>query len=322
MDKQLFFSIILPAYNASAFLSSTLKSILSQEYANFEVLLINDGSTDNTEVICEHYANLDKRIFFISKQNEGVSITRNKGLEIAKGKYILFIDADDILYPKALTTIHNFLKNKEVDYLRYEYQTINEKGNQLYPNYEAKMRGKIANKNLDAPNCITRIIRNEFFLWSGVFRKKIIDKYHLHFMEGCTYNEDTLFMIQYLMHSTTHFYIPEVLYGYRKFEGAVTAHFTSNNFQDVKKVINSLLIIHSSIQNHKMQIGIKSVIERLSLHLLYYTQPQNISNIFTFCHKHPILIEWKVINIFGYSCSKLLLPFINIAKKIYRKYIL
>ena len=109
MNKQPFFSIIIPAYNANAFLPSILESILSQEYPNFEVLLINDGSTDNTEDICRHYASLDKRISLISKNNEGVSIARNKGLDIAQGKYILFVDADDILYPNALSTLYDSL---------------------------------------------------------------------------------------------------------------------------------------------------------------------------------------------------------------------
>lgn len=322
MNKQPFFSIIIPAYNANEFLPSTLESILSQEYPNFEIILINDGSTDNTEDVCRYYANSDKRISFISKRNEGVSIARNKGLDIAKGEYTLFVDADDILYPTALSTIHNSLKNINIDYFRYEYQTIDKKENPLYPNYEAKLRRKVSNQTLDAVNCITRIIRNEYFLWSGVFRKEIIDKYHLRFMEGCTYNEDTLFMIQYLTHSTTHIYIPKILYGYRKFDGAVTAHFTQTNFQNVKQVINSLHAIYSSIQDVKMQIAIKSVIERLSLNLLHYTQPQNIIDFFKFNCKQPILIEWKVISMFGYSYYKLLFPLINITKKIYRKYIL
>lgn len=110
MNIQPFFSIIIPAYNAGAFLPSTLKSIYVQEYSNFELIIINDGSTDNTEEICEHYTDIDSRVSFISKCNEGVAIARNKGLDIAKGEYILFVDADDVLYPNALSTLYDSLK--------------------------------------------------------------------------------------------------------------------------------------------------------------------------------------------------------------------
>ena len=321
MNKQPFFSIIIPAYNANAFLPSILESILSQEYPNFEVLLINDGSTDNTEDICRHYASLDKRISLISKNNEGVSIARNKGLDIAQGKYILFVDADDILYPNALSTLYDSLISTKTDYLRYEYQTIDEKGNSLYPNYEARLRRKISNQTLNAVDCIGHIVRNEFFLWSGVFRKEIINKYHLRFMEGCTYNEDTLFMLQFFMHSKTHVYLPQTLYGYRKFEGAVTARFTEKNYQDVKKVAEIACNIYNSCEDSRMQKAIKSVIEALYLRIIEiaHTKHEEYSMI-QFCYQHPIRYEWKIMRLLGYSIGKKYLPLIQILQKIIRKF--
>lgn len=320
MNKQPFFSIIIPAYNANAFLPNALESIFSQEYPNFEVLLINDGSTDNTEDICRHYASLDKRISLISKNNEGVSIARNRGLDIAKGEYIFFIDADDILYPNALSTLYDSLISVKIDYLRYEYQTIDKKGNSLYPNYEAKLRKKVSNKTLDAADCITRIVRNEFFLWSGVFRKEIIDKYHLRFLEGCTYNEDTLFMLQFFMHSKTHVYLPKTLYGYRKFEGAVTARFTEKNYQDVKKIAKIACSIYTSCENAKMQKAIKSVIEVLYLRIIEtaYTKHEEYSMI-QFCCQNPIQYEWKITKLLGYSTARKYIPLIQILHRIIRK---
>lgn len=321
MNKQPFFSIIIPAYNANEFLPSTLESIFSQKYPDFEVLLINDGSTDNTEDICRHYASLDKRISLISKKNEGVSIARNKGLDIAKGEYILFVDADDILYSNALSALYESLKTMKVDYLRYEYQTIDKKGNSLYSNYEAKLRKKVSNRTLDAADCITRIVRNEYFLWSGIFRKEIIDKYHLRFMEGCTYNEDTLFMLQFFMHSKTHVYLAQILYGYRKFEGAVTARFTEKNYQDVKKVAEIACNIYNSCEAPRMQKAIKSVIEALYLRIIEtaYTK-QEANPMIRFCCQNPIQYEWKMFKLLGYSIGWECLPLIRILQKIIRKF--
>lgn len=321
MNKQPFFSIILPAYNASAFLSNTLRNILSQQYSNFELLLINDGSTDSTADICTHYANMDKRISFISKHNEGVSVARNKGLDTAKGKYILFIDADDFLYPNALSTISDALKNIKTDYLRYEYQTIDEKGNPLYPNYEAKLRRKVSNQTLDAADCITHIVRNEYFLWSGIFRKEIIDQYHLRFMEGCTYNEDTLFMLQYFMYSRQHIYLPTTLYGYRKFEGAVTAKFTEKNYQDVKKVAKVAYDIYTSCEDIRMQKAIKSVIEALYSRIIETAYKKHEANfMIQFCCHHPIQNEWKMIKLLGYSIGSKCLPLMLFFQKVIRKF--
>lgn len=321
MNKQPFFSIIIPAYNANAFLPNALESICSQEYPNFEILLINDGSTDNTEDICRHYARLDKRISLISKNNEGVSIARNRGLDIAKGEYILFIDADDILYPNALSALYNSLISVKIDYLRYEYQTIDEKGNSLYPNYKAKLRKKVSNQTLDAADCITRIVRNEYFLWSGIFRKEIIDKYHLRFMEGCTYNEDTLFMLQFFMHSKTHIYLPPILYGYRKSEGAVTARFTEKNYLDIKKVAEIACNIYTSCKDIRMQKAIKSVIEALYLRIIKTAYRKHEAYpIIQFCCQLPIQYEWKITKLLGYPIGSKCIPLIQILQKIIRKF--
>ena len=96
MDEKLV-SIIIPIYNSEKYLKKCIDSILEQKYNNLEIILINDGSTDNSGKICDRLAIEDKRIKVIHKLNEGVSIARNKGLEMAKGEYIFFIDSDDYI---------------------------------------------------------------------------------------------------------------------------------------------------------------------------------------------------------------------------------
>ena len=88
-------SIIIPAYNVELYLSECLDSVIAQSYIYWELILVNDGSTDATPVICDSYALKDKRIHVTHKENTGVSDSRNKALEIATGKYIIFLDADD-----------------------------------------------------------------------------------------------------------------------------------------------------------------------------------------------------------------------------------
>lgn len=96
-------SVIIPAYNAAQFLAETIQSVLAQSYRNWELLIINDGSTDNTTEVAEHYCQYDPRIQLYSQPNQGVSTARNLGIELAQGALIAFLDADDRWFPHKLT---------------------------------------------------------------------------------------------------------------------------------------------------------------------------------------------------------------------------
>ena len=93
-------SIIVPIYNVDKYLSRCIDSILNQTFKNFELILVNDGSTDKSLDICKYYKNIDNRKYIINKKNGGLSSARNAGLEIARGKYIGFVDSDDYIHPQ------------------------------------------------------------------------------------------------------------------------------------------------------------------------------------------------------------------------------
>ena len=105
-------SIIIPVYNASQFLKSSLKSILNQTYSDYEVICVDDGSTDNSLDICREYEKKDNRIHVFSQLNSGVSAARNKGIRVAKGNYLCFLDADDEFSIEYLSLIINYVKPK------------------------------------------------------------------------------------------------------------------------------------------------------------------------------------------------------------------
>ena len=107
-------SIIIPVYNVQDFLEQCLSSIVNQTYTKLEILIINDGSTDNSSLICQHYASQDSRIVFVSKGNEGVSIARNMGLALSTGEFVTFIDADDFIEPNYIETLISDMTN-EID---------------------------------------------------------------------------------------------------------------------------------------------------------------------------------------------------------------
>ena len=316
----IFFSIIIPVYNAEKYLPECIESILNQNFESYELIIVNDGSIDKSDLICKEFAEQSGKIKYYSKSNEGVSVARNVGIENAVGKYIMFVDADDVLYQSALTMLYEKLSKKSYDYLRYEFHTIDETGNKLYPNYEARKRKKYAGMTVDAAVCIEEIVRGEFFLWSGVFRRDIIKNEGLLFLPGCTYNEDTLFMMQFFAHSMTHGYLDCVLYGYRKTKYAVTANFSVKNYNDVVSVVN---IIKSLTQTNikRWNIAVKSTSEQLCLNLLNYDKKLFFSenSLAGYCKNKPYTIDWKIINIFGFKTYFRIKCIVVFMKKIIRR---
>ena len=119
-------SIIIPIYNAEKYLSTCIESILSQGFEDFELLLINDGSKDNSLSICNDYAQRDSRIKVFDKPNGGVSSARNLGLDNATGEYVMFVDADDRLAPNALEMFSPYIP--DYDFVRMNVLAENADG--------------------------------------------------------------------------------------------------------------------------------------------------------------------------------------------------
>lgn len=318
--KEPFFSIIMPAYNAEKFLSEAIESVLLQSFTDFELFVINDGSIDKTDDICRFFSKKDSRIVFIDKNNEGVSVARNVALDKASGEYVFFVDSDDIIYKDSLQKIHCFLKRTPVDYLRFEYEIIDSLGRKLYPNYEATKRRRYEGEKMESSECIKKLIRGEFFSWSGVFKRTIIEKNNLRFLLGCTYNEDTLFMMHFFMYSQTHVYVCDKVYGYRKSETAVTCRFTERNYLDVERVVTELQKIYYSQCKIESKV-IKRIIEGLCLRLFVERRNKQLveNKIFDFCLKNPVTIEWQILSLTGTEFGIKILPVLAIFKKIIRK---
>lgn len=202
-------SIIVPVYKVEKYLSKCIESILNQTLKNFELLLIDDGSPDNSGIICDEYALKDNRIKVIHKENGGVSSARNYGLNIAKGKYVGFVDADDWIepdmYEKILSAIEDLDDNA---FCICGIKVINEFGEEIR---ECEGNDVIY---FNAEELITRLYSNfspiRRVCWNKVFNKKIIDG--LRFDENLAYEEDTKFLLSYIKRINNVIYIQEGLY--------------------------------------------------------------------------------------------------------------
>lgn len=171
MRKEPLVSIIVPVYNTEMFIVRCIESILQQTYKNIEILLINDGSTDMSGIICEKYAFRDQRIKYFKQANQGLSAARNKGLDNVTGEYILFVDSDDYLDENAVETFLNIAVSENADITILEVKTETVQGLQYSPKKELsvasseQLREKIL-KDKIGNHVITKCFKKD--LWNSV----------------------------------------------------------------------------------------------------------------------------------------------------------
>lgn len=184
------FSIIVPVYNVEKYLNECIKSILNQTFNNYELILINDGSTDESKKICQLYES-NSKVCFIDINNSGVSNARNVGLKQAKGEYVLFVDSDDCLKENALEKIDQEL-NQDIDLLIFSSEKI-------YTN--AKKEKILKNEFIEKNEALKLLLKNDYFcgyVWNKVFKRKIINNNKLKFNTKIFMNEDLLFCFNYI----------------------------------------------------------------------------------------------------------------------------
>ncbi len=196
-------SVIIPIYKAQAFLSRCLDSVLQQTFTDFEIVCLNDGSPDNCDKILSEYANKDKRIKVINKENTGVSDTRNLGLSLANGEYILFLDSDDCIHPQTLEITYFLAKKNNADLVYYrhiakDYSEIKKYLNQHFD--KNKVKNKVVNNVLgyatekNHGGSSWKIRRG--FIWAYLFKKSFIQ--HIKFPTNIKIGEDLVWLLKVL----------------------------------------------------------------------------------------------------------------------------
>jgi glycosyltransferase involved in cell wall biosynthesis len=207
-------SIIIPVYNAQAFLKKTIVSILNQSYQNIELILIDDGSTDESGIICDEFLKKDARITVIHQKNAGVSASRNAGIIAAKGEFIQFVDADDYI-EETMTQILVDGMNEDVDLVICSYKTEYLKNDLLFHQdhicpyegvYDKKELllsfGELFNKRFINP------------IWNKLYRTDLLKKNQIFFDKNFSMGEDLLFNLRYLEMSELFFLSKALLYNY------------------------------------------------------------------------------------------------------------
>ncbi len=199
-------SVIIPVYNCEKYLRDCIESIINQTYTNYEIILIDDGSVDNSNSICMEYCILHKTVKLYRQDNRGVSSARNLGLSKANGEYIYFIDADDLARPELLKTLYNLLNDNKCDMSVVSH----------YSNERNVPVGSETVEIFDSYEALCELHEGKKFkgqLWNKLFKKDLLNS--VLFNEDIYINEDMLFVQQYLLNCSKVVFQENYLYFYR-----------------------------------------------------------------------------------------------------------
>ncbi len=207
--KKFLISIIVPIYNAENYLTKCINSIINQTYKNIEIILVNDGSTDNSLKICKTFALNDKRIIIINQKNMGVSNARNAGINVAKGDYISFVDSDDTIENNYIQELIDNSNYGEFDVVICGYNDIyasNKKIENKMPQ-NIKLRGFISNDYVILKRYLS-------YPWHKIYKVNFLKKHNINFSTQFTDAEDQVFNFKVFSLAPNYNFVNKTLYNY------------------------------------------------------------------------------------------------------------
>ena len=240
-------SIIVPVYNAEKSIGRCIDSILNQEYTDFELLLMDDGSKDASGAICDEYAAKDARVKVVHKANSGVSDTRNQALDLAGGTYLQFLDADDWITPNATRLLVEAAEQHHCDMVIADfYRVVGER---------VSHKGAIEEEGILTKEAFaTQMMENpaDFYygvLWNKLFRREIVEKYKLRMDSAISWCEDFMFNLEYIRHCEVFYALQVPIYYYVKTKGSLASQGMS-----ISKTIKMKLMVFEYYNDFYKQV--------------------------------------------------------------------
>lgn len=218
-------SVVIPIYNVEKYLKDCVDSIINQTYKELEIILVDDGSPDNCGEICDEYAKLDKRIKVIHKKNGGLSDARNKGMSIATGKYIVFIDSDDIASLDMITRMYEKIKNDNSDICVCNVYRITENKKSLQSSVEEDELVDLGKYGVNdyIVNYMLNNDKHRYCAWNRMYRRDLIAANNLIFEPNKEiHSEDLLFNLYCLMYAKKISFVGKPLYEHYIREGTIS----------------------------------------------------------------------------------------------------
>jgi len=263
-------SVIIPVYNAEKYLEECLQSVISQTLKNIEIICINDGSTDRSLKILEENGKADDRITIINQHNSGVSVARNAGLDVAKGKYVGFVDGDDTIDSQYFAKMYEAAESRKADSVY----------SKLYPNQKLDTFDILQNAD------VRKILLPRFFMeddfnsaCNKIFLNKIITENQIRFPKDIKHGEDAQFNIEFLIKANCIVFLDYCGYTYREVEGSATRNLLIGNYLETAIEVYEKdwrPIIFDAISDNEMKNLKKIRFAKNIISLLYnYARPKN-----------------------------------------------
>ena len=277
-------SVIIPVYKAEYFLDKCVNSIINQTYENLEIILVDDGSPDNSPKMCDEWAKKDKRIKVIHKENGGASSARNKGLEDCTGDYIYFCDSDDFIEINCIEKLVDKIKDNDVVIMGYNKVNGD------------KITAKVYNDKLSQNEFISEIIHEWDFglLWNKLYKKEFIKS---KFNEKFKIREDLLFNSEYFKNVKKIGLINEPLYNYIDNPNSLTKGAKTIPFEQLKTIhLNMLELLNQideSIVPHQNATYLKSFINILKPFVYSKLKKEDKELVFNYLEDDTIKESFK-----------------------------
>lgn len=263
------FSIIMPVYNAEHFLAESIESVVLQSYGNWELIAIDDGSKDNSLDILKAYASRDSRIRICSQKNQGVSETRNRGLALVRGDYILFLDADDTWHEDTLHTIHQVIQDYACDVVTFNMYRMDASG---------KIKGKVTTPLSETLLVVNSEDKKKQYIYPLLCGKKsfgLVGNFavksplagSVRFRTDMIMCEDLLFDMQMYQKAKTIVCLPDYFYYYRCNPTGTVNQFNYQKIEDIKLAYHAKIELArgkglpEEIQNHALAFFFASIIQ-------------------------------------------------------------
>lgn len=256
MKKTPLISIVIPMYNAQNYIKETIQSVLSQTYQNWELIIVDNKSTDNSIQVVQSFNDERIKLLFLDYNSGGPSRPRNTGLENAKGEYIAFLDADDVWKNNKLEKQMLFLKENKVEFTSSDCNLINDKSEGIELGFLSRMYNKIINKKT-----ICDVIKNGFIITSSVLIKKTLLKEFNEDKQYVAVEDFDMWLYVLVNHENIYKYQNEKLIQYRILEGSA-----SNRSNIFSQELKANLVLANFVLEHNQYIN--CYLYRLFFHVL------------------------------------------------------
>lgn len=272
-------SIIIPVYNVENYLHECLNSVVNQTYRDIEIIIVNDGSTDNSKVIIEDFRKKDNRIIFIDQDNQGLAAARNAGVEIASGEYIAFLDSDDWINVKMYEKMISRMQEEKADIVacgvedRYKNKSVP----------SLILKDEVINNIQENKDTFfnDHVLKEGVVVWNKIYRSEIIKRKKIKFIgKSHILQEDILFNFQYYLEVNTAVNIADIFVNYRIRSSSITKTSMSNI---IEKNLRLIEYMHEYILNTNSIGQLDKYFSRMAYNMCniatYHTENDSISEI-------------------------------------------